>query len=64
MSEILSLDIKDKHSAVPETRRVGEAGEKLAARFLMKTVIVSCWQISKFRSAETVAPRLFRARLI
>ena len=36
MSEILSLDIKDKHSAVPETRRVGEAGEKLAARFLMK----------------------------
>lgn len=36
MSEILSLDFKDKHSAVPETRRVGEAGEKLAARFLIK----------------------------
>jgi len=36
MSKILSLDFKDKHSAVPETRRVGEAGEKLAAEFLMK----------------------------
>ena len=36
MSKILSLDFKDKHSAVPETRRVGEASEKLAAEFLMK----------------------------
>jgi len=36
MSEILSLDFKDKHSPVPETRRVGEAGEKIAARFLVK----------------------------
>ncbi len=37
MSEILSLDLKDKHSAVPNTRRVGELGEELAARFLIKS---------------------------
>ena len=36
MSEIFSLKFKDKHSPVSETRRVGEAGEKLAARFLIK----------------------------
>jgi putative endonuclease len=36
MSEIFLLDFKDKHSAVPDTRRIGEAGEKLAARFLIK----------------------------
>ncbi len=36
MSEIFALDFKDKHLAVPETRRVGEAGEKLAVRFLVK----------------------------
>lgn len=36
MSEIFALDLKDKHSLVPDTRRVGEAGEKLAARFLIK----------------------------
>ena len=36
MSEIFSLDFKDKHSTVPDTRRVGEAGEKIAARFLIK----------------------------
>jgi hypothetical protein len=35
MSEILPLDFKNKHSPVPETRRVGEAGEKLAVRFLI-----------------------------
>ncbi len=34
MSEILLLDFKDKHSSVPNTRRVGELGEELAARFL------------------------------
>jgi len=34
MSEILSLDFKNKHSAVPDTRRVGQLGEDLAARFL------------------------------
>ena len=36
MSEIFPLDLKNIHSLVPETRRVGEAGEKLAARFLLK----------------------------
>ncbi len=36
MAEILSLNFKDKHSDVPDTRRVGEAGEKLAARLLLK----------------------------
>ncbi len=36
MSEIFTLDFKDKHSAVPDTRRVGELGENLAARFLVK----------------------------
>ncbi len=36
MSEIFPLDLKDKHSLAPETRRIGEAGEKLAARFLLK----------------------------
>ncbi|HLM59558.1 MAG TPA: YraN family protein [Pyrinomonadaceae bacterium] len=36
MSEILTLDFKDKHSLIPNTRRVGELGEELAARFLVK----------------------------
>ena len=36
MSEILSLQFEDKRSPVPETRRVGELGEKLAAQFLVK----------------------------
>jgi putative endonuclease len=36
MPEMFPLDLKDKHSLVPETRRIGEAGEKLAARFLIK----------------------------
>jgi putative endonuclease len=36
MSGIFSLNFKDKHAPVPETRRVGELGEKLAARFLIK----------------------------
>lgn len=36
MSEIISLSFKDKHSPALETRRVGEAGEKLAARFLIR----------------------------
>lgn len=37
MSEILLLDFKDNHSTVPDTRRLGEAGEKLAAQFLVKS---------------------------
>ena len=36
MSEMFPLNLKDKHSLVPETRRIGEAGEKLSARFLLK----------------------------
>lgn len=36
MSEILSLNKEDKRSSVPDTRRVGELGENLAARFLIK----------------------------
>ena len=36
MSEILSLDSKGKHSTAPNTRLVGELGEELAARFLVK----------------------------
>jgi len=36
MAEILSLNFKDKHSGVPDTRRVGETGEKLAAQLLIK----------------------------
>lgn len=36
MSEILSLNFKDKHSPVPNSRRVGQFGEELAARFLIK----------------------------
>lgn len=36
MSEILSLNNKDKRSSAPDTRRVGELGENLAARFLLK----------------------------
>jgi len=36
MAEALSLNFKDTHSHVPETRRVGELGEKLAAHFLTK----------------------------
>jgi len=37
MSEILSLNFKDKHSPVPNTRQVGQLGEDLAARFLIKS---------------------------
>ena len=36
MAEVLSLNFKDKHLRVPETRRVGELGETLAASFLTK----------------------------
>lgn len=36
MSEILSLNFKDKHSLAPNTRRVGELGEELAARHINK----------------------------
>ncbi len=36
MSEILSLDIKDKHSPKRNSSRVGQIGEELAARFLRK----------------------------
>lgn len=36
MSEILSLDIKDKHSPPNNSRRVGQIGEELAARFLRR----------------------------
>jgi len=36
MSEITSLKLKDKHSLVPNTRRVGELGEELAAQFLIE----------------------------
>lgn len=34
MSEILSLDIKNKTSPLPDTMIVGQLGEELAARFL------------------------------
>jgi putative endonuclease len=36
MSEILLLDFKNNHSRVPDTRRIGDAGEKLAAGYLIK----------------------------
>jgi len=36
MAETLPLNFKDTQSHVPETRRVGELGEKLAAHFLTK----------------------------
>ncbi len=36
MSEILSLELKDKHSPLPNTSRVGHTGEELAAHFLIK----------------------------
>lgn len=36
MSEILSLDIKDKHSPKNNSSRVGQIGEELAARFLQR----------------------------
>lgn len=36
MSEILSIQFKDTHPIVPETRRIGELGERLAAEFLMR----------------------------
>lgn len=36
MSEILFLDLKDKHAAPNNSSRVGQIGEELAARFLRK----------------------------
>lgn len=36
MSEILSLDFQDKHSSAPNTSQIGQLGEDLAARFLIK----------------------------
>ena len=36
MSEILSLDFQNKHSTVSETARIGNLGEEIACRFLMK----------------------------
>lgn len=36
MSEILLLDLKDKHAAPNNSSRVGQIGEELAARFLRK----------------------------
>ena len=36
MSEILSLNIQNKHSFQSKTSRIGQLGEELAARFLLK----------------------------
>lgn len=36
MSEILSLDFKDKRSPVSDTKLIGQFGEDFAARFLVK----------------------------
>lgn len=36
MSEILLLDLKDKHAAPNNSSRIGQIGEELAARFLRK----------------------------
>lgn len=36
MSEIVSLELKNKHSPVPNTRLIGQTGETLAARFLIE----------------------------
>ena len=36
MSEILSLNFKDKHSVIPNTSRIGQFGEELAVQFLIR----------------------------
>ncbi len=36
MSEILSLNFKNKQSSVPNTKIIGQLGEELAARFLLR----------------------------
>ncbi|MDQ3748342.1 MAG: YraN family protein [Acidobacteriota bacterium] len=36
MSEILSLNIQNKHSFQSKTSRIGQLGEELAARFLLR----------------------------
>lgn len=36
MSEIISLDSKNKRSNAPDTSLIGKAGEEMAARFLLK----------------------------
>jgi putative endonuclease len=36
MSEILSLSFQNKHSNTPNTSQIGQLGEELAARFLVK----------------------------
>jgi len=58
MSEIFSLDFKDKHSTVPDTRRVGEAGEKLASRFLIKNgyrLVVANFKVPIGRNSRGVS---------
>ncbi|MDQ3713208.1 MAG: YraN family protein [Acidobacteriota bacterium] len=58
MSEILSLNLKDKHSAVPSTRRVGELGEELAAQFLIKNgyrLVVANFKVPVGRSLGGVS---------
>ena len=36
MSEILSLDIKDTHPPLSKTSEIGQTGEEIAAKFLLK----------------------------
>lgn len=58
MSEILSLDFKDKQVAVPNTRRVGQLGEELAARFLERNgyrLVISNFKVPIGRNRRGVS---------
>lgn len=55
MSEIFQLNFDDKRAVVPETRIVGELGERLAARFLVKNgyrLVVSNFKIPIGRNSR------------
>lgn len=58
MSEILSLDIQNKHSPRPNTSFVGEFGERLAAEFLENQgfrLVLSNFKVPVGRNSRDVA---------
>ena len=57
MSEMISLDFKNKHSTAPDTSSIGKAGEEMAARFLLKNgyeLVVSNFKVPIGRNRKDV----------
>ena len=57
MSEIISLDFKNKHSTAPDTSFIGKTGEEMAARFLLKNgydLVVSNFKVPIGRNRKGV----------